>query len=166
MGTSLESVAQELDKEQCDRLNAITAVVVVTEALTDETIHDAVKMWCKGGSDREAMVARFGEIGDWNVSAVTSMKELFAFQKDFNEDISRWDTSNVTMMYGMFRGARSFNQPVEGWNTAHVRTMSYMFRWASSFNQSVEGWNIANDTRMFAMFEDASSFTQQPSWLR
>ena len=53
-------------------------------------------MWCKGGSDREAVVARFGEIGDWNVSAVTSMVGLFADQEDFNEDISRWDTSNVT----------------------------------------------------------------------
>merc|ERR1711939_1179141 len=46
-------------------------VVVVMEALTDKTIKDAVKMRCKGGSDREAVVARFGEIGDWNVGAVT-----------------------------------------------------------------------------------------------
>ena len=67
-------------------------------------------MWCKGGSDREAAVARFGEIGDWNVSAVTSMKMLFMHQEDFNEDISRWDTSNVTDMESMFSHAYSFNQ--------------------------------------------------------
>ena len=96
-------------------------------------------MWCEGGSDREAVVARFGEIGDWNVSAVTGMQELFAFQ-DFNEDISRWDTSNVTTMLMMFNQASSFNQPVEGWNTANV-------------------------TNMDGMFENASSFTQRPSWL-
>ena len=98
-------------------------------------------MWCKGGSDREAVVVRFGEIGDWNVSAVTSMKALFMSQKDFNEDISRWDTSNVTTMSCMFWGASSFNQPVEGWNTANV-------------------------TRMGNMFYGARSFTHRPSWLR
>ena len=59
-------------------------------------------MWCKGGSDREAVVARFGEIGDWNVSAVRHMNELFMNQKDFNEDISRWDTANVRDMNYMF----------------------------------------------------------------
>ena len=88
-------------------------------------------MWW--GSDREAVVARFGEIGDWNVSVVTSMKQLFYCQKDFNEDISRWDTSNVTNMNRMFCLASSFNQPVEGWNTANVTTMSAMFNCASSF---------------------------------
>ena len=98
-------------------------------------------MWCKGGSDREAVVARFGKIGDWNVNAVTSMYNLFVGQKDFNEDISRWDTSNVRYMYGMFYCASSFNQPVEGWNTANV-------------------------TDMNGMFQGASSFTQRPSWLR
>ena len=97
-------------------------------------------MWCKGGSDREAVVARFGEIGDWHVGAVTSMERLFFEQSDFNEDISLWDTSNVTNMYGTFCYASSFNQPVEGWNTANVTDM----RW---------------------MFGGASSFTQRPSWL-
>ena len=92
-------------------------------------------MWCRGGSDREAVVARFGEIGDWNVSAVTSMCDLFAHQKEFNEDISRWDTSNVTSMFTMFYDASSFNQPVEGWNTANVTNMRHMFDDASSFTQ-------------------------------
>ena len=91
------------------------------------------------------MVARFGEIGDWNVSAVTSMWGLFSSggcgKRDFNEDISRWDTSNVTNMESMFDGASSFNQPVEGWNTANVTDMAWMFSYAPSF-------------------------TQRPSWLR
>merc|ERR1711939_888560 len=140
MGTSLESVAQELDKEQCDRLNAITAVVVVTEALTDETIHDAVKMWCRGGPDREAVVARFGEIGNWDVRPVTTFRDLFLCQEDFNENISGWDTLNVTNMYGTFWGASSFNQPLEGWNTANVTDMCATFYDASSFDQPLEGW--------------------------
>ena len=130
-------------------------------------------MWCKGGGDREEVVARFGEIGDWNVGAVMSMRGLFSNPgrkrkgiKDFNEDISRWDTSSVTDMHKMFSGACSFNQPVEGWNTANVTDMMGMFTSASSFNQPVEGWNTANVWNMLSMFHNASSFTQQPSWYR
>ena len=97
-------------------------------------------MWCEGGSAREEVVARFGDIGDWNVGAVTRMQELFYYQQDFNEDISRWDTSNVTSMEYMFCNASSFNQPVEGWNTANV-------------------------TSMFMMFYGTRSLAQRPSWL-
>ena len=118
------------------------------------------------------MVARFGEIGDWNVGAVTSMRGLFSNPgrkrkgiKDFNEDSSRWDTSSVTDMHKMFSGACSFNQPVEGWNTANVTTMSFMFERASSFNQPLEGWNTANVYDMCLMFQGADSLAQEPSWL-
>ena len=72
-------------------------------------------------------MARFGEIGAWDVRPVTSLRDLFEDQKDFNEDISRWDTSNVTDMHGTFYEAYSFNQPLERWNTAKVTDMRYMF---------------------------------------
>ena len=137
--------------------------------LTDETIHGAVKMWCDPAT-RQAVVDKYGEIGDWDVSRVTSMSQLFSGQKDFNENISRWDTSNVTNMGYMFAHASSFNQPVEGWNTAKVTNMSRMFESASSFSQPVEGWNTANVINMSNMFYHASrlsrSFTQRPSWLK
>ena len=67
---------------------------VVVEVLTDETIHDAVRMWRQGGSGREAVEATFGPISDWNVSAVTNMERLFEW-RNFNEDISKWNTSKV-----------------------------------------------------------------------
>ena len=102
--------------------------------LTDETIHDAVKMWCNPAT-RQAVVDKYGEIGDWDVSRVTSMRGLFMHQKDFNENISRWDTSKVTTMRSMFYGASSFNQPVDRWNTANVKDMDGMFWYASSFTQ-------------------------------
>ena len=138
--------------------SVVDAVVVVGEALTDETLQDAVGMWCKGGSDREAVVARFGEIGDWDVSAVTSFRELFHWQEDFNEDISRWDTSNVTTMYGMFNCASSFNQSVEGWNTSNVTDMRYMFNNAGEFNADISKWNVEKVTNMRSMFENAKKF--------
>lgn len=127
--------------------SVVDAVVVVTEALTDETIHDAVKMWCKGGSDREAVVARFGEIGDWNVSAVTSMAGLFCEQWDFKFSM-RISHAGIPAMSRIWTAcfitpcgccnASSFNQPVEGWNTANVTDMRYMFPQANSFNQPVD----------------------------
>merc|ERR1712139_694565 len=61
------------------------------EALTDDTIHAAVKMWCNPHTRAQA-VANWGEIGAWDVSRVTNMCGLFADEKEFNENISRWDT--------------------------------------------------------------------------
>ena len=51
------------------------------------------------------------DIGSWDVSSVTDMREMFK-QSGFNQDIGSWDVSNVTDMYGMFRDARSFNQDI------------------------------------------------------
>ena len=35
-------------------------------------------------------------IGNWNVSNVKTMKEMFEGANDFNHDISNWDVSKVT----------------------------------------------------------------------
>ena len=109
-------------------------------ALTDENIHDAVKRWCDP-ERRQAVVEEFGEIGDWEVGAVTDMGGLFWGKRDFNEDLSRWDTSRVIQMSYMFSGASSFNQPLEAWDTSRVESMQ-------------------------SMFSLASSLTQRPTWLR
>merc|ERR1712216_796401 len=135
--------------------SVVDAVVVVTEALTNETIRDAVKKWCKGGSDREAVVARFGEIGAWDVRPVTSFRKLFFGQKHFNEAISSWETLNVTDMHMTFCNAYRFNHPLESWNTAKVTNMEAMFNCAASFDQPLEGWNTANVTTMSSMFAGA-----------
>merc|ERR1711939_959961 len=170
MGNTALDDAQTLEDEGVEE-NATLTVVVDAEAiegrrLTDETVRDAVKLWCDPAT-RQAVVDTYGEIGDWNVSAVTNMTNLFLNQKDFNENISRWDTSNVTSVGGMFEGASSFNQPVEGWNTANVRYMSWAFHGASSFNQSVEGWNTAHVREMGNMFDGTSMggswFLRKPS---
>ena len=94
--------------------------------LTDKTIREAIKMWFDPATRQEA-IDKYGEIRDWHVSSVTDMSGLFAYMKDFNENISGWDTLNVTDMYCTFAGASSFNQPLEGWNTANVTNMFMMF---------------------------------------
>ena len=49
-----------------------------------------------------------GDISEWNVSSVTSMRSLFE-RTSFNGDISGWDVSSVTSMDGMFDKAVSFD---------------------------------------------------------
>ena len=95
--------------------------------LTNRTIRDVVAMWCNPAT-RQAVVDKYGEIGDWDVSRVTSMYMLFAYQRDFNENISGWDTANVRDMCSTFLHASSFNQPAEGWDTANVTIMNCTFQ--------------------------------------
>lgn len=130
--------------------------------LTDQTIRDAVNQWCAGGRDRDVVFAKFGEIGDWDVSRVTNMNALFSGQKDFNDDISTWDTSNVTDMRYMFYHASTFNQPLESWNVSNVAFMGHMFAYASSFNQPLSGWNIDNLKIANDMFKNCPC--KNPVW--
>ena len=41
-------------------------------------------------------------IGDWDVSNVTNMWEMFEYAEVFNHDISQWDVSNVRTVCDMF----------------------------------------------------------------
>lgn len=128
--------------------------------LTDATICVAVRKYCRSPESRAKVVAEYGEIGDWDVAAVTRMRSLFEGQRSFNEDISGWDTRNVTTMRFMFFNAEAFNQPVEGWCTTSVVDMRSMFHNARAFNQPVEQWSTAGVTTMQAMFNGAAAFNQ------
>ena len=122
------------------------------------------------------------DIGDWDVSGVTSMEHMFVFCCKFNQDLSRWNTGSVRNMSGMFHGAPSFNSPlfqnvgnvedfdrlfygcidfnqdISAWNTSMVVNMSSMFYHARSFNSEIGGWNTEAVTDMRAMFKGAISF--------
>ena len=69
---------------------------------------------------------KYGEIGTWCVSRITSMSNLFAEKNTFNADISRWDVSNVRNMEGMFLGT-GFNVDISGWNVSKVDNMKSSF---------------------------------------
>ena len=99
------------------------------------------------------------DIGGWNTGNVTEMTGMFAFSR-FDQDIGNWDTQNVKNIGAMFSGAASFNQDIGGWNTSKVTDMSFMFRGANSFNQEIGGWNTGNVTNMNRMFSDATAFNQ------
>jgi hypothetical protein len=64
---------------------------------SNTTLQNAVNGWCNGSITASTPLdgGTYGAIGDWDVSAVTDMSNLF-WAANFNEDIGNWDTLNVT----------------------------------------------------------------------
>ncbi|KAA0992090.1 BspA family leucine-rich repeat surface protein [Dyadobacter aurulentus] len=99
-------------------------------------------------------------IGTWNVSNVRDFEGLFYAASSFNQDISSWNVSNATDMSHLFTLASSFNQPIGNWQTAKVTDMSYLFSDATSFNQPIGNWDVSRVTNMSDMFRNAGNFNQ------
>lgn len=74
-------------------------------------------------------------IGEWDVSKVTSMSKMFANTSTFNQPIGAWDVSNVENMESMFAGCKAFNMPLFGWRVPRCRNFSGMFDDCESFRQ-------------------------------
>ena len=115
----------------------------IIPALDNQTIRDAVSDYLFGGARRCAIVLKYGDIGDWDVSHVTDMSGLFhrEFHENyhpFNRPLDNWDVSNVTTMKRMFQNSR-FNQPLDNWDVSNVTTMEHMFL-NSKFNQPLNWW--------------------------
>jgi surface protein len=68
------------------------------------------------------------------------MKYMFAYNQQFNQDISAWDVSRVRDMNVMFQGAHKFNQDLSAWDVSSVTMMRQMFRHATLFNQNLCSW--------------------------
>ena len=124
----------------------------------DGGIRTAVNAW---SMDPAAAKARYGPIASWDTSDITNMWRLFAYKKDFNEDISRWNVSNVGNMSCMFAGATSFDGDLSSWNVSNVVDMSSMFNGATSYNGDLLCWNVSNVESMHLMFSAATSFERQ-----
>jgi len=122
---------------------------------TNNELKAAVDMWC---NHREAALREYGDISDWDVSEVTSMRCLFSAARTFNDDISMWNISKVTEMEGMFMNASAFNGDLSSWDVSNVTTMEKMFFYASAFNGNLSSWDVSNVTTMEEMFLGASKF--------
>ncbi|MFV0553609.1 MAG: BspA family leucine-rich repeat surface protein [Mangrovibacterium sp.] len=107
------------------------------------------------------------DVSSWDVSAVTTMQEMFAQATAFNNGGTalNWgsNTNKVGTMYRMFYQAAAFNQDVSSWNVNSVTTMQEMFYGASIFNQDISGWNVSNLYNMQRMFYNAAAFNQNLS---
>jgi surface protein len=100
----------------------------------------------------------------WDVSNVTSMRDVFrgatAFNNGGSPSINNWDTSSVTTMFRMFDSATAFNQDIGSWDVSNVTNMQEMFDNATAFNNggsnSINSWNVSNVTNMGSMFNQTS----------
>ena len=94
-----------------------------------------------------------GRIGDWDVSSVTSMSQMFKDADAFTgKNFYKWDTSKVQDMSGMFEHATLFNAKIGGWDVSSVKKMNTMFQNAFSFNQDLSIWDVSSCTDFTRMF--------------
>ena len=110
------------------------------KAAVDECMQESPVGDCANGEH--------GPIGDWDVSGVTDMSELFRDASSFNGDISKWDVSSVGDMYAVFGSASSFNGDISKWDVSSVTNMYGMFYQASSFNGDISKWDVSSTTSM------------------
>ena len=125
-----------------------------------------------------------GKISNWELSTITTMRNMFKGSSLTNPDISNWDVSNVFNMAGMFnnssfngsllnwettsvqfigsmfQNATSFNQPVNHFDISGVSNLNFVFSNATSFNQPLNDWNTSNVTNMNSMFQKCPKFNQ------
>ncbi len=119
--------------------------------ITNFNIRDLVNDYINN-RDRLPANLRNIPIGDWDVSRVTNMANLFNNYNTFNEPLNNWNVSNVTNMNSMFDSASSFNQPLDRWDVSNVETMRNMFSYALNFNQN-PNWNIGLNVNTRDMFQ-------------
>jgi len=120
-------------------------------------LSDAINLYC---DNKDEGIKKYGIIGEWDVSLINDMSDVFYNKKYFNYDISNWNVSNVTNMSCMFYNCESFNQLLNNWNVSNVTNMERMFYGCINFNQPLNNWNVFNITDMSVMFEYCENFNQ------
>ena len=106
---------------------------------TNATLRRAVKDYLAGGARKQRIRDKYGEISNWDVSNVTSMRSMFAHARSFNQPLNKWNVSKVTDMNWMFQNANSFNQPLNDWNVSKVKVYIVAFaflKYTSTFKIS------------------------------
>jgi surface protein len=145
----------------------------VTIALNQD-LRDAVQGYyfdeSNGFPNRSAIVEQYGEIEEWDVSAITNFAFAFSPQAytgavstylrdTFNANLSNWSTAEATTMRSMFDGASAFvGNDLSGWDVASVTDMFQMFKDAALFNGDVSSWDVSQVLTMQSMFTGASAF--------
>ena len=142
--------------------------------LTNVTIREAVEAFCEeGGGKRKAdflhspqAEAKYGPVVAWNVSAVTSMRELFKDCAAFDQPIGEWTVGQVTDMGSMFAFTAAFDQPIGEWAVGQVTDMWSMFNGAAAFNQPIGEGTVGQGKDMRWMFDGAAALSSKPVWCK
>ena len=110
--------AQDLTRLNPDIIGEIREMhPLLTTKLNNITLRHAVKDYLSSYvKDKRFIILKYGEIGDWDVSNVTNMDDMFPYSskgaESFNQPLNKWDVSNVDDTRWMFFNATSFNQPL------------------------------------------------------
>jgi len=83
-------------------------------------LRKVVSDWTAGGTLKDAVVAKYGEIENWGTSEVTNLAYVFYGKSSFNADISNWVVSSVTTMHYTFCKAKAFNADISKWVVSSV----------------------------------------------
>ena len=91
---------------------------------------------------------------------------MFKNARAFNQDIGGWNVSAVTTMGQMFLGAQSFNQDIKAWDVSSVTNMNDMFSEATNFDQNLNNWCVTNITSAPSNFANSSALVSSnyPLW--
>ena len=117
------------------------------------------------GMEKNAVITKYGEIEDWDVSRCTSLNGVFSnIYEMFSPwdlgdiDISKWDTSRVTTMEEAFFYSQTFNSDISKWNVSCVQSLVGTFRLAPKFNADLSKWQISSVTSLEKTFDFALEF--------
>jgi len=124
--------------------------------LTEHRLRAAVDAYLDDADAAEATYG--GPIGEWDVSCVTDMLEMFKGYGAFNAAIDAWDVSSVTNMQYMFYYALAFNAAIDAWDVSSVTNMEVMFYRANAFNGAIDAWDVSSVTVMYYMFGETRAF--------
>ena len=69
----------------------------------------------------------------------TNLERMFATYP-VKTDLTKWDMTSVTSLREMFLYNTTFNQPIGNWDVSSVIDMMFMFVRTSSFNQDLSNW--------------------------
>jgi surface protein len=132
----------------------------MTTVINNRNIRNLVKLYCTNQKNMLPEDLRNTPIGQWDVSQVTNMNNLFEGYQMFNEPLESWNMSNVTSTILMFHGCKNFNQPLNNWNMSNVVDTSKMFLNCHVFNQPLNNWDMSNVDNINGMFFGCMRFNQ------
>lgn len=139
-----------------DNLDYWVYCEIGSDRLTNIQLRQRVEEWL---ANKKEARKKYGKIGEWDTSAVTSTANLFEGASSFNDDISKWVLSSTSSTREMFWGASSFDGDVSNWDLSSAVDSGFMFEDASSFKgDGVTNWDLSSVTDTSGMFEGATSF--------
>jgi hypothetical protein len=133
--------------------------------ISEANIRDAVRecLAASAAGDGICPHSRYGPISCWDVSKVTSFRELFHFPgaKLFNGDLSSWETKQVVDMTQAFHGCTALTESsgISAWNTSGLHRAGGIFEDCENFDADLGSWDVSEVISFNSAFRRAKTFT-------